>query len=101
MIGGEPAVAEPLLARVFDASGVDSSPAVLDGSPRLVARWIGRHVSRMRLQEPGFEVSLRLIAKASLPRFAQGRALMVGPERSPAAPGAASRIGSRACRSSR
>ena len=34
--------------RVFDATGVDSSPALLDGSPRLVARWIGRHVQRMR-----------------------------------------------------
>ena len=56
MIDGKPAVSEVLLARVFDASGVDSTPAVLDGSPRLVARWIGRHVSKMRLQEPGFEV---------------------------------------------
>ena len=33
----------------------------------------------MRLQEPGFEVPIRLIAKASHPRFAQGRELMVGP----------------------
>ena len=56
MIDGKPVIAESLLARVFDASGVDSSPAVLDGSPVLVARWIGRHVARMRLQEPGFEV---------------------------------------------
>jgi len=57
MISGEPAVAEPAMQCAFDASGVDSSPALLDGSPRLVARWIGRHVSRMRLQEPGFEVA--------------------------------------------
>jgi hypothetical protein len=56
MIGGEPAIAEPSLARVFDASDVDTSPALLDGSPRLVARWISRHVSRMQLAEPGFEV---------------------------------------------
>lgn len=58
MIDGRPAVAEPLLARVFDASGVDASPAVVDGAPRLVARWIGRRVSRMRLQEPGFVVAV-------------------------------------------
>ena len=56
MISGEPVVADPSLARLFGATGVDSSPALLDGSPRLVARWIGRHVQRMRLQEPGFEV---------------------------------------------
>jgi cytosine/adenosine deaminase-related metal-dependent hydrolase len=56
MIGGKPGIAEPSLARVFEASAVESSPAVLDGSPRLVARWIGRHVREMRLQESGFEV---------------------------------------------
>jgi cytosine/adenosine deaminase-related metal-dependent hydrolase len=56
MIGGKPALAEPWLAPVFEASGVDSSPAVLDGSPRLVARWIARHVANMQLQEPGFEI---------------------------------------------
>jgi cytosine/adenosine deaminase-related metal-dependent hydrolase len=56
MISGEPVVADPSLARLFAATGVDSSPALLDGSPRLVARWIGRHVQRMHLQEPGFEV---------------------------------------------
>ena len=56
MIGGEPVVAEPLLAHVFAASGVDSMPAVLDGFPRSVAAWVGRHVSKMRLQEPGFQV---------------------------------------------
>jgi cytosine/adenosine deaminase-related metal-dependent hydrolase len=56
MIEGRPAVGEPSLSRVFEATGVDAMPAVLDGAPRLVARWIGRHVSRMRLQEPGFEV---------------------------------------------
>jgi cytosine/adenosine deaminase-related metal-dependent hydrolase len=56
MIGGEPAIAEPSLSRVFDANDVDTSAALLDGSPRLVARWISRHVSKMRLSEPGFEV---------------------------------------------
>jgi len=56
MIGGEPAIAEPSLCGLFDATGVDASSALLDGSPRLVARWIARHVQRMHLQEPGFEV---------------------------------------------
>ena len=56
MIDGKPVISETALARVFDATLVDSSSALLDGSPRLVASWIGRHVSRMRLQEPGFEV---------------------------------------------
>jgi cytosine/adenosine deaminase-related metal-dependent hydrolase len=56
MIDGEPGIAEPSLLAVFKATGVDSSPADLDGSPRVVARWIARHVSRMELQEPGLEV---------------------------------------------
>lgn len=56
MIDGEPGVAEPSLLAVFKATGVDSSAAELDGSPRLIARWVARHVSRMQLQEPGFEV---------------------------------------------
>jgi cytosine/adenosine deaminase-related metal-dependent hydrolase len=56
MIGGEPRVADPLLAKVFDATRTERSRATLDGVPRLVARWIGRHVARMALQEPGFEV---------------------------------------------
>jgi cytosine/adenosine deaminase-related metal-dependent hydrolase len=56
MIGGEPVVAESTLAPLFEATGVDASPALLDGSPRLVARWIARRVQRMDLQEPGFEV---------------------------------------------
>jgi hypothetical protein len=50
------AVAELPLASVFDASDVDTSAALLDGSPRLVARWIAKHVTKMRLSEPGFEV---------------------------------------------
>jgi cytosine/adenosine deaminase-related metal-dependent hydrolase len=56
MIGGEPAIAEPSLAAVFHANDVDHSPALLDGLPRIVARWIGRHVLKMQLAEPGFEV---------------------------------------------
>jgi cytosine/adenosine deaminase-related metal-dependent hydrolase len=56
MIDGEPRVAEPSLSRVFDATGVDAASATLDGSPRLVARWIARHVTKMSLSESGFEV---------------------------------------------
>ena len=56
MIGGEPVVAEPSLAHAFAAGSVDSMPAELDGFPRSVRGWIGRHVSKMRLQEPGFQV---------------------------------------------
>ena len=56
MISGEPVIAELSLASVFDAADVDTSAAVLDGSPRLVARWIARHVTKMQLAEPGFEV---------------------------------------------
>jgi cytosine/adenosine deaminase-related metal-dependent hydrolase len=56
MIDGRPVVAEPALSRVFDAAGVPASQAAVDGAPRMVARWIARRVSDMRLQEPGFEV---------------------------------------------
>lgn len=56
MIDGEPGVGETSLIAVFKATGVEARPAQLDGSPRLVARWIARQVSRMQLQEPGFEV---------------------------------------------
>jgi len=47
-------VVEP--APAFAATGVATMTSVLDGMPRLVAQWIGRHVSQMKLQEPGFEV---------------------------------------------
>jgi cytosine/adenosine deaminase-related metal-dependent hydrolase len=66
MIDGRAVVAEPSLARVFDATGVAASPAALDGAPRLVARWIARHVSNMQLQEPGFEVP---VDSSQKPRF--------------------------------
>jgi cytosine/adenosine deaminase-related metal-dependent hydrolase len=56
MIGGRPLIGEPALSRVFAAAAVETMPALLDGSPRLVARWIGRRVGKMTLQEPGFEV---------------------------------------------
>lgn len=56
MIGGRPCIAEPALAPAFKAARLSSMQAVVDGNPRLIAGWIGRQLSRMRLQEPGFEV---------------------------------------------
>jgi cytosine/adenosine deaminase-related metal-dependent hydrolase len=56
MIDGEPRVADRSFLAAFEATNTDSTPATLDGSPRLIASWIGRHVARMALQEPGFEV---------------------------------------------
>jgi cytosine/adenosine deaminase-related metal-dependent hydrolase len=56
MIDGKPCVAEAALAPAFIATGVPALTASIDDTPRLVARWIGQHVSRMRLQEPGFEI---------------------------------------------
>ena len=57
MIDGQPAIGEPGLSAVFDAAGVGRMPARVDGTARVVARWIGARVARMQLQEPGFEVS--------------------------------------------
>jgi cytosine/adenosine deaminase-related metal-dependent hydrolase len=57
MIGGRPCVGEPAMRRVFEATGVTAIAAVLDDVPRLMARWIGRHVQQMQLQEPGFVVT--------------------------------------------
>ena len=56
MIDGKPCIAEPALQPVFAAAKVAAVPATVDGAARLVARWIGQHVKRMQLQEPGFEV---------------------------------------------
>jgi cytosine/adenosine deaminase-related metal-dependent hydrolase len=57
MIDGKPAISEPVMHRLFDATGVSSAAATLDGAPRVMARWIAEHVSRMRLQEPGLVVN--------------------------------------------
>ena len=57
MVDGRASVGEPALQRVFDATGIPTMTAVLDETPRLVARWIGKHVAHMQLQEPGFTVS--------------------------------------------
>lgn len=55
MIDGQPGVGEPALSPAFEAAGVPCAPATLDGAPRVVARWIARHVTQMQLQEPGFQ----------------------------------------------
>lgn len=57
MVDGRACVGEPDLRNVFDATGVATLPATLDETPRLLARWIGKHVRHMQLQEPGFVVS--------------------------------------------
>ena len=56
LIDGMPAIAEPELKPAFHAAGVAAMPARVDGSARVVAKWIGTRVARMQLQEPGFEV---------------------------------------------
>lgn len=57
MVDGRACVGEPELRQVFEATGVPAIATVLDDAPRLLAQWIGRHVQRMTLQEPGFVVS--------------------------------------------
>jgi cytosine/adenosine deaminase-related metal-dependent hydrolase len=58
MVDGMPRVGEPSMAPVFAAATTATLPAVLDGTPRLVARWIGKHVAAMQITEAGFEVAL-------------------------------------------
>ena len=74
MISGEPAIAESWLSSVFDAADVDASAAMLDGSMRLVARWIAKHVTKMQLAEPGFEVlpATQRDSVAAITRSGQG-----------------------------
>ncbi|MGE0811906.1 MAG: amidohydrolase family protein [Vicinamibacterales bacterium] len=57
MIGGLPAVAEPGLREVFDATRTPALEARLDGAPRIVAEWIGRRARALGAVEPGFEVA--------------------------------------------
>ena len=56
LVDGVPMAGAAWLAPAFKAGGVATMEAVLDGQPRLVAKWIGRRVAAMQLQEPGFEV---------------------------------------------
>ena len=57
MLDGRACVGEPDMRRVFEATGVPAMDAQMDETPRLLARWIGKHVRHMRLQEPGFAVT--------------------------------------------
>ena len=57
MIDGKPVIGEPAMHRLFAAAGVSEAAATLDGTPRLVSRWIADHVSAMHLREPGFTVN--------------------------------------------
>ncbi|MEZ5418161.1 MAG: amidohydrolase family protein [Vicinamibacterales bacterium] len=56
MVGGQPAVADPALAPVFEAARLPALPARVDGMSRLVARWIGRRAAALAIPEAGFEV---------------------------------------------
>jgi hypothetical protein len=56
MIDGKPVIGEPGLRTAFDATNVTIADAAVDDSPRIIARWIADHVSRMQLKESGFEV---------------------------------------------
>ena len=56
MIDGNPCVGEAMLKPAFDLIGVATLPATLDDTPRVMARWMARHVAGMTLQEPGFTV---------------------------------------------
>ena len=57
MVDGKPRVGEPAMAPVFAAATTATLPATLDGTPRIVARWIGKHVAGMQITEAGFEVA--------------------------------------------
>jgi hypothetical protein len=45
------------MAPAFAAARTTTTPATLDGAPRIVARWIGNHVAGMQITEAGFEVA--------------------------------------------
>lgn len=56
LVGGRPLVADPDLAVVFEATGVEPVPARLDGRPKLVSAALARRARASSTQEPGFEV---------------------------------------------
>lgn len=56
MMAGRPLVAERQFAKVFSALRESITAVRVDGSPRLMARWIADRASRMQLREPGLEV---------------------------------------------
>jgi cytosine/adenosine deaminase-related metal-dependent hydrolase len=56
IVGGTPAIGVPEMREVFTATGTPVVHATVDGSPRLVARWIGRCAAALAIPERGFEV---------------------------------------------
>lgn len=56
MIGGRPLFAEARLHDLFVATGEPSVDVLVDGAPRLLARWIAHRVKTMTIREPGLEV---------------------------------------------
>lgn len=56
MVDGAPAVADPALVDVFQATRTAHVPARVDGVPRRLAGWIGRRVAQLSVTEPGLEV---------------------------------------------
>ncbi|MFN2445446.1 MAG: amidohydrolase family protein [Vicinamibacterales bacterium] len=57
MVGGQAALAAPELADVFTHLGVERTEVMVDGQPRVMARWLARRARRLRLAEPGLEVA--------------------------------------------
>jgi cytosine/adenosine deaminase-related metal-dependent hydrolase len=54
MVGGQPRVGDPTIGPAFDAAGVRTVRACLDGRPRIVDSRIATRLARSGLQEPGF-----------------------------------------------
>ncbi|MBI1876374.1 MAG: amidohydrolase family protein [Acidobacteria bacterium] len=54
MVGGQPRVGEPTMAAAFDAVGIRTVRACLDGRPRILDSRIATRLARSGLQEPGF-----------------------------------------------
>ena len=57
MRDGQPLVATPDLADIFRARRESFAPVRVDGSERLLAKWIARRVARLTMAEPGLEVA--------------------------------------------
>jgi cytosine/adenosine deaminase-related metal-dependent hydrolase len=56
ILDGVPAIGVTELAEVFTATRTATMNAIVDGAPRLVARWIGRRAAALAVPEPGLEV---------------------------------------------
>ena len=57
MRDGQPMVATPDLADIFRARRESFAPVRVDGSERLMAKWIARRAARLIMAEPGLEVA--------------------------------------------